>query len=676
MKISIPFLATRFEQLPRYFENQAVEGVIFDRQDLDEPSWACVWKNMQEAVKLYQPENVTFHFPVNACDYTEDLFVRRRLEEVVKRASDMGLQGVVVHSNRIRSFDAWSRLNLSEERLKVVDALVHVSQSRTGTTTWMALENMPLMDNHGIEIDPLFCFPSDFQAVQDAGLPIVWDFCHYSNTLANNALARAKLQPSFYYPNLQEAELEDVLSLKGSIYHWHFSAFKGITNPTSSERCVEGVLPEQSTLGEAFYQRCFQILENMSSERDHVVLEIQDEDYTNRLCAPKMMSWINSQRRFYNKPIGEAIMNKSAVLCTALLMISSCMTKASESTVEEKSLMENQHRVLKQEQVDTQHVEEILGHLNLTPSGKPITPRDGRIATNLIIPTLEKDHVMVRVYPKQTPEKLETGCMDFEVEVLSYLRDNSQLAVPRPLTFSNGKPTMAIGDYVAMAYPLLPGKPLSQKELSPETATAAGSFLRDMLKVSTHFVPKLSPAPSGDLEYVDEIYLRRCKTHPVIADDPIYQEMRKFNQDASLRKRLAQTPKGFVHADYFFENTLMTPDQAHFSVVDFGDAYYGHVVMDAAIGAMEFSVPEDRDWDHTFFKSFLKPLHGWLQQHDIDAAFFLDLMKANCLRFAVYTAPFTLNDGDPITENPYRKRFLYLSNPKVQLEIKQAFNEK
>jgi hypothetical protein len=67
---------------------------------------------------------VSFHFPVNDSDYVADAFVRSRLVEARIRASDLGLAGIVVHSNRIRVFAGWEGHDLPSKRDKVLSTLV------------------------------------------------------------------------------------------------------------------------------------------------------------------------------------------------------------------------------------------------------------------------------------------------------------------------------------------------------------------------------------------------------------------------------------------------------------------------------------------------------------------------------------------------------------------------
>lgn len=295
IKYSVPFLAKDISQLPPpgLFNNQAVEGVIFNRTDLEIPTWQLVWKNIEEAIKLYGGENVTFHFPVNNSDYLEEAFVRKRLVESLQKADELGLHGVVVHSNRVKDIDVWQKLDLKSERKRLLECLNTVYSEASPTYTWLALENMPIMDNYGKEIDPLFIYPQDFLDWENQSVKIVWDICHYTNTLANTWEVLQKRQNPDYYPNLRKSDYLDFFLLRPHIVHWHFSAFLGICNPDLKNSAKEGVLPDESTLGGDIYKKILaEILKSFSNRIEHMVLEIQEECYRERKNIQKMLKWV------------------------------------------------------------------------------------------------------------------------------------------------------------------------------------------------------------------------------------------------------------------------------------------------------------------------------------------------------------------------------------------------
>jgi len=295
MKFSLPFLASKKEQLPPpgQYANQCVEAVIFNKEDLSSPTWEIVWKQIEKAVLMYGPRNVTFHFPVNDCDYVEDTFVKNKLMEALKRASDLHLHGIVVHSNRIHLIKKWHLLNLKKERKKTIEVLEKV-RSECKSSTFLALENMPIMDNYGIEIDPLFVYPEDFQDLKNTGIKVVWDICHYTNTLAYLQKVEQRYFSKKNYPHILPADIWDFLTIQDQIVHWHFSAFEGLADPDLKTLCKEGVLPQKSTLGNIHYQQIMEKVSAISNLDDHIVFEIQEEDYQNRKEFMEMVKWTNA----------------------------------------------------------------------------------------------------------------------------------------------------------------------------------------------------------------------------------------------------------------------------------------------------------------------------------------------------------------------------------------------
>src|ERR1700729_2997905 len=150
--LSIPFLASNENQIAVGAGNKCIECTIFNREDLENESWELIWKNVNAAINFVGTDNITFHFPVNNSNYVDDPFVKKRLIETLKRSSDNGIHGVVVHSNRIRPLNQWSEINLEIERIKVIDTLNEIYLQNKSGTTWLALENMPVMDNFCQEI--------------------------------------------------------------------------------------------------------------------------------------------------------------------------------------------------------------------------------------------------------------------------------------------------------------------------------------------------------------------------------------------------------------------------------------------------------------------------------------------------------------------------------------------
>lgn len=297
LRISLSFLATSKEQLKAVKNTacKAVEAVLFNKEDLYSDKWEESWLNILEATKLYGSKNVVFHFPVNYSDYVADKFVYLRLEESYKRACDLNLAGIVVHSNRVRLINDWREIDLKTEREKVIEKLANVLNSyKNPYNTWIGLENMPVMDNYGIEIDPIFCYPEDFELIQETNIGITWDICHYTNTMANVKEILTGKQNKKHYPNIQETTLEAFCSLKEKIVHWHLSAFQGIANPDTKDECKEGCLPYISTLGENTYKKAVGYMNSISFNQI-VTLELQEVNFLDRLNGKKGINWLQQQ---------------------------------------------------------------------------------------------------------------------------------------------------------------------------------------------------------------------------------------------------------------------------------------------------------------------------------------------------------------------------------------------
>lgn len=320
-------------------------------------------------------------------------------------------------------------------------------------------------------------------------------------------------------------------------------------------------------------------------------------------------------------------------------------------------------------------VNTVLSKLKVTVIGGQSYPKDGRIANNIIVDTQELGRIIIRVYPKDLPRKLETGNVQFEVDALTFLSRN-MVPVPQPLPFDDSTNLLSVDKYSVFCYKLLPGVTFTTDELNAEVVTKIGHLLSQMTSVATSF-GTLLPAeqiPSGDLEYIDDIAKVRMQEYPQLETCAAFQKMVTFNSNAGLRSKIAATPNGLVHADFFHEN-IIADTEGDLSVIDFGDCYYGKVIMDVAIGAMEFAVQSDEDnlWDYSLFRAFLLPNFKFLKDNNIDCETFLNIMSANCLRFAIYTLPSTLSKGEPIESNPYVRRFNYLQTETAKLYATISF---
>lgn len=291
MKFGLSYLATSKEQLEAVLNSSArcIEGVIFDRSDLQDDRWKRVWNVMERAAQSVERKRLSFHFPVNHSDYVSDSWIRMRLEEAYQRVCDLGIAGVVIHANRIRSIEEWQRLNPSDDRARVIEALSAVKSRGSGS--WLALENMPLMDNDLREIDPTFVFPKDFKDLHGTGVSVVWDVCHYFNSVATVRAVNEGAMPREIFPNFNETPgLLGFAALGEQIAHWHFSAFEGIPNTILGTRSTEGHLPWTGTWCETPYREALKAMSTLLDDST-CIFEVRESDYTKRDNGNAAIEW-------------------------------------------------------------------------------------------------------------------------------------------------------------------------------------------------------------------------------------------------------------------------------------------------------------------------------------------------------------------------------------------------
>ncbi|WP_010301805.1 phosphotransferase [Candidatus Odyssella thessalonicensis] len=321
-------------------------------------------------------------------------------------------------------------------------------------------------------------------------------------------------------------------------------------------------------------------------------------------------------------------------------------------------------RIINRMEVHTTEVCQIMNKLSLTVNGDVFSPMDGRIATNLIVPTKERGKILLRMYPSKMPHKLETGNLEFEIAALQHLSQR-RINVPRLLQFNDGRYKAELNGKTSIAYPFIEGCAISKEELSVKTATISGNYLASMIKANQEFKPEkyLLNISEGDLDHIVNLYNRLCQEFPSLSKVRVYSEMASFVSRESIRGIYRKSPQGIVHADYFFENLILKEEKA--ALIDFSDAYYGAIVTDVAIGAMEFSAVSEEKWDFSYLKAFLAPIKPWLRKYEFTKDDLINVMRANCLRFAIYTMRPTLQTSKDLEYNPYARRFKYLSHPSI-----------
>lgn len=288
--------------------------------------------------------------------------------------------------------------------------------------------------------------------------------------------------------------------------------------------------------------------------------------------------------------------------------------------------------------------------------------KDGRIASNLIVKT-KQGPLLVRAYPKEMTEKLETGNPLFEIAALEFTQSKG-LAVPNLITFDNGKKFIECENLIVSAYPFIAGYPVSKDNLNPEIAHKAGIFAASLIEVAHEFPHDPSEKIVHEFDFIQSIFEKRSKIFPELLTNSVAQEMLFHTQNTSLRQAFSATPLGLVHADFFFENFIITPN--HEALIDFGDAYYGHILTDVCLAAMEFAANNEEAWNFDSLRAFFLPIAPWLIKNSIFPSLIVDVMEILCAKFLVYTIPFTKANGQLIEQNPYHQRYLYLRRPEIR----------
>lgn len=313
---------------------------------------------------------------------------------------------------------------------------------------------------------------------------------------------------------------------------------------------------------------------------------------------------------------------------------------------------------------------EILNSFGLTLTDSVREVGGGRIANNLIAKTKEQGDVIIRLYPKT----YGISKVAFEADVLRHFSD-SGVMVPAPINLTasrqNFNNILQLDEIDIFVYRALPGKTLTQDQLSVPVAKVAGAALYNLVSASVKYQPtKL--LLHGNLGFISGLLRAAKERDAAFAMLPVAAEMETIITDKNTVESLAKTSKGIVHADFFFENLLLKDGNVT-GILDFGDAYYGHVVNDAIIGAMEFSVQSDETWNINMWHSFMQENSPWLKHEPLSPELMRSILLANCIRFAVYTLPFTQQEGLPIETNKYIQRFLAIKHDDLGEKLEESF---
>ena len=331
-------------------------------------------------------------------------------------------------------------------------------------------------------------------------------------------------------------------------------------------------------------------------------------------------------------------------------------------------------RIIEKLDLSKEHIGKILWSFGLTRNGDIRPVGGGRIANNLLISTIEKGDIIIRAYPHAYGETK----VRFEVDVLRHLSERG-CDVPCPLSLARNRKVhsalLSLSDLEIFVYPALRGTTINQCELNKSLAGSAGKALATIASHSISF-SAADLMPQGDLGFIAGLLRAAKERDAALASHQITAEMEQVLSNAELVRALDATSQGIVHADFFFENILANDQRSEVTgVLDFGDAYYGAVVNDVVIGAMEFSVSDKETWDISSWGAFIKENQTWLRREKFASQNMRKLLLANCIRFAMYTLPFSYADGDSLEKNRYVRRFLNITNTKLGDELESSWKE-
>ena len=304
VRFSFPFLATDWSQFDAGWgdEGCGAEAVIFDRSDLvDSARWALVETNLRRAAPL-MGSRLLFHFPVNESNYVEDPLIRDRLWYCLDLAANLGLGGIVLHSNIVRPVRAWSPESANVATLAFLDFAALLARRLEGAPMWVGLENMPIMGNDALDLDPTLVFPADFAGLCSGQLGITWDLCHwsYSVHVVEKILTR-ELNERDFYPRLREAQYLDFARICDRIVHFHFSGFRGLARVHGGgvKQCHEGVGPWEADVPEAVYEQMLSAMAG-ATRAQTITFEVAEESYRVRPRTRAVMEWC--RRRIAEDP--------------------------------------------------------------------------------------------------------------------------------------------------------------------------------------------------------------------------------------------------------------------------------------------------------------------------------------------------------------------------------------
>lgn len=261
-----------------------VEAILFSEKDLEEKKWEEAWNNISKVSNTIGSSNISFHFPMDNCDYINSAFIKERLIDAIERANILGIHKIVVHPNLRYKINEWIYI----DRLKMQNTLFSFINDINKGTVDICLENMPPIGNQYDDADSAVLFATDI----NENIDYTWDICHYFNVVKTMAIANSNTKWKNILADIQECKYLDFTKYLKNIKHYHFSAFKNIANPFLEQPCIEGILPNESCVEEKYYKEALKVIyADAIKNNKSIIFEISEENYYDRKNILEMLKW-------------------------------------------------------------------------------------------------------------------------------------------------------------------------------------------------------------------------------------------------------------------------------------------------------------------------------------------------------------------------------------------------
>lgn len=268
-----------------------LEAVLFNGNELTIESL----KRFEEVIAIFRAKGVdpiTIHFPMNNANYLENPKIREALWAFIDIARRNLIRGIVLHSNYQIEVENLAERDIDRIRTQFLALYTEIDRSLRGDRIWIGIENMPIMGNLGDDVDAIFVYPQDFRKFQFENIKIVFDLCHWTNTVHTVNTWLEHPQNAHLYPLMRRCEMQDFLLLEPQIVHLHLGAFQGIAIPPRLSESTEGYVPGEGSLSSRVYWDLLKpFLARTGAERG-LTFEVHESDYTSRRQVWRTLGWL------------------------------------------------------------------------------------------------------------------------------------------------------------------------------------------------------------------------------------------------------------------------------------------------------------------------------------------------------------------------------------------------